>query len=164
VTFCWPLPRCFPTSATGEQVKDTGSIDAKYSKRDMQPIPDKEGHVLMLTSAEGTAKNSGGPLDGFSASIRETLDMTQGTGPSSGYVIFTKGGDEQVAKIEGSVKTEMKEGKPNTTFEGSYRVISGKGALADAKGSGTYSGHFTAEDAFHVEWKGEISGAATAKK
>jgi hypothetical protein len=148
------------TAATAEQMRDAGSIEAKYVKRDVQPIPDQEGHILMLADAQGKAANPGGPLDGFSVSIRETLDLTQGTGPKNGYVIFTKGGDEQVVRIDGMVKTVMKDGKPSTTFEGKYEFVSGKGALAGATGSGTYSGHFTAEDAFHVEWQGHISKSA----
>jgi hypothetical protein len=149
-------------SATAGEVQDSGSIDAKYVKRDVQPIPDQEQHILMLADAQGTASNPGGAVDGFSVSIRETLDLTQGTGPKNGYVIFSKGGDEQVVKIDGTVRTVMKDGKPSTTFEGNYHFVSGKGVLAGRKGSGTYSGYFTAEDAFHVEWKGHASNGKEA--
>ena len=34
------------SSALADKVKDSGSIDAVYVKRDMQPIPDQDGHVL----------------------------------------------------------------------------------------------------------------------
>ena len=68
-------------SALAESVKDTGSYEANYTKRDMQPIPDQDGHVLMLTETSGTATNPGGHLDGFSMIQRETADLRQGNGP-----------------------------------------------------------------------------------
>ena len=40
-----------PTIALAEGVKDTGGYDATYTKRDIQPIPDQDGHVLMLLEA-----------------------------------------------------------------------------------------------------------------
>jgi hypothetical protein len=154
----------FSTSTIADQVRDAGSIDGEVVKRDMQPIPDQEGHVLILSESKGTAANPGGSVDGFSVSIRESLDLSQGSGSQNGYVIFTKGSDEQVVKIHGTVRTVMKEGKPNTTFEGSYEVVAGKGALAESRGSGTYSGYFSTEDAFQVDWQGHKSGPKEAAK
>ena len=83
-----------PIKALAESVKDTGGYDATYTKRDIQPIPDQDGHVLMLFEATGTATNPGGPLDGFSVPDRGTADLRQGNGPRQGYVIFSKGSDQ----------------------------------------------------------------------
>ena len=142
------------TTALAESVKDAGSYEATYTKRDMQPIPDQDGHVLMLTEASGTATNPGGPLDGLSMIQRETADLRQGNGPQQGYVIFGKGSDQLIVKFEGDVTTTLKHGQPNTTMKGSYAVVGATGALAGTQGEGNYSGYFTAEDKFHIDWDG----------
>ena len=143
-----------PTNALAENVKDAGGYDATYTKRDIQPIPDQDGHVLMLSEATGTAANPGGPLDGFSVSDRGTADLRQGDGPQQGYVIFSKDSNQLIVRFEGKVVTTMKDGKPNTTMKGSYAVVSAGGALAGTKGEGGYSGYFTAEDKYHIDWNG----------
>jgi hypothetical protein len=143
-----------------DEVKDGGSMDNAYAKRDMQPIPDQEGHALLLTESTGTAVNPGGPIDGFKVTVREIADLRQGSGPQQGYVIYTKGSDQLVVKIEGNVTTTMKDGKPNTSMKGNYVFVSGTGALAGAEGKGAYSGYFTAEDKYHVDWEGTRSGGA----
>ena len=143
-----------PSNALAENVKDTGGYDATYTKRGIQPIPDQDGHVLMLSEATGTAANPGGPLDGFSVSDRGTADLRKGNGPQQGYVIFSKDSDQLIVRFEGNVLTTMKDGKPNTTMKGSYAVVSASGALAGTRGEGSYSGYFTAEDKYHIDWNG----------
>jgi hypothetical protein len=152
------------TTALAEKVKESGSIDATYVKKDVQPIPDQDGHMLTLSDARGVSKNTGGTgyLDGFSVNVRDFVDLTQGTGPQQGYVIYAKGSEQQVVKIDGMVTTTMKDGQPKTTFKGKWVVVNAKGALAGIKGEGTYSGHFTAEDKYHVDWEGTRSGAKAA--
>jgi hypothetical protein len=144
------------TTALADKIKESGSFDAAYVKRDAQPIPDQDGHMLSLTDAQGANKNTSGTgyLDGFSVNIRDFADLVQGNGPHQGYVIYVKDPDQQVIKIEGMVTTTMKDGKPNTTVKGNWVVVNGKGALAETKGEGTYSGYFTAEDKYHVDWEG----------
>ncbi|HEX9752384.1 MAG TPA: hypothetical protein VGA46_02905 [Methyloceanibacter sp.] len=153
-----------PTHALADKVNESGSMDATYAKRDVQPIPDQDGHILMLSDAAATNKDTAGTgfLDGFSATIREIVDLTRGTGPSQGYVIFSKGPDQLVLKLSGMTTTTMKDGQPNTTFKGSFSAVDGKGALADTEGEGTYSGYFTAEDKFHVDWEGTRTAAKDA--
>jgi hypothetical protein len=143
-----------PTTVLAESVKDTGSYDATYTKKDMQPIPDKDGHVLMLTEASGTATNPGGFVDGFSVTERGTADLHQGNGPQQGYVIFSKGSDQLIVRFEGNVTTTLKDGQPNTTMKGKYVFVSATGALAGTQGEGTYSGYFSAEDKYRIDWDG----------
>jgi hypothetical protein len=69
-----------------------------------------------------------------------------------------------VVKINGTVRTVMKDGKPATTFAGNYDVVAGNGALTAMTGSGKYSGHFSTDKAFHVEWQGHKSGSKEAAK
>jgi len=157
------------SSAFAEKIKESGTMDATYAKRDRQPIPDQDGHMLMLSEAVATAKDASGTgfLDGFSASIREIADLNRGNGPSQGYVIYSKGQDQFLVKINGMVTTTMKDGQPNTTFKGSWVAVNGTGALAGTEGEGSYSGYFTAEDKFHVDWEGSrsqpVGGVADTK-
>ena len=148
------------TSALADKVKDTGSYEATYTKRDVQPIPDQEGHVLLLTDASGTVTSQGGPADGFSVTERGIADLRQGNGPQQGYVIFSQGADQQFVRYEGNVTTTMKDGKPNTSMKGTYEIVAATGALAGTKGSGTYTGYFTAEDKYQVNWDGMRSGGS----
>ena len=142
------------TGAFADKIKDSGSFDAVYVKRDAQPIPDQDGHVLVLVDASGSATSTGGPLDGFSVIEREIADLRQGNGPQQGYVIFSKSSDQQIVRFEGKVTTTMKDGKPNTTMKGTYAIVAGTGALAGSEGEGTYSGYFTAGDKYHIDWEG----------
>jgi hypothetical protein len=152
------------SSALAEQFKDTGGYSATYTKKDMQPIPDQEGHALVLNEASGTATNPGGPLDGFSVIERGTADLRQGNGPQQGYVIFSKGSDQQIVRYEGLVTTTMKDGKPNTAMKGTYAVVGATGALAGTEGAGTYTGYFTAEDKYQVDWQGTRTKPKVAEK
>lgn len=139
------------TGALADKIKDAGSIDAAYVKRDAQAI--SEGHMLVLSESNGTSANPGGLVDGFAVSVRDFVDLRRGTGPQQGYVIYTKGSERQVVKIDGAVTTTMQDGKPNTTFKGAYTIAADEGTLG-VEGQGTYSGYFTAEDKFHVDWQG----------
>ena len=146
------LALIIPTySAFAAQKQDHGSFDAAYVKRDVQPIA--EGHILMLDEATGTNKG-GGRFDGFSVSCREIADLDHGNGSNNAYCLFTKGSDEQTIKVSGKVATEMNDEHPNTTLAGSWVVVSASGSLAGSKGEGTYAGYFTAEDKYHIDWKG----------
>ncbi len=144
------------SAALAGNMKDSGSMDLTYAKRDVQPIADADGHMLMLSEAVGTDKNTSGSeyLDGFSASIREIVDLSQGNGPEQGYVIFSKGGDQQIVKFNGLINTTMKDGHPNTSMHGKWSIVKAAGGLAGIQGDGTYAGYFTAEDKFHVDWEG----------
>jgi hypothetical protein len=39
-------------------------------------------------------------------------------------------------------------------MRGSYAIDSATGALAGTKGEGSYSGYFTAEDKYRIDWEG----------
>jgi hypothetical protein len=140
-----------PSGTLAGDVKDSGSINATYVKRDAQPI--SEGHMLVLSESSGTSANPGGLVDGFAVSIKDVVDLRQGNGSQQGYVIYTNGSQRQVVKIDGTVTTVMQDGQPKTTFKGNYTIAPGDGTFA-VDGQGTYSGYFTAEDKFHVDWEG----------
>lgn len=147
-----------PAGAFAEdKIKSSGSYDGTYTKRELLPIPDQEGHALLLTESAGTSVNPGGPLDGFSVVTREIADLRQGNGSHQGYVVFSKGDDQLVVNFDGAVTTVMKDGKPSTTMKGDYSVIGGAGTLAGTGGGGLYSGYFTAEDKYQLNWDGHMT-------
>ena len=84
----------------------------------------------------------------------EIADLRQGNGLHQGYVIYTNGSDQQIFKFDGKVKTTMKEGRPETTMQGKYVSVGGAGSLEGIDAEGTYTGYFTAEDKYHIDWKG----------
>jgi hypothetical protein len=98
------------TTALAEKIKDEGSFDASYVKREVVPVPDQEGHMLLLTESSGTTTNPGGLIDGFPTTVYEIADLRQGNGPHQGYVIYKKGADQQVVKWDGTVTTTDNEG------------------------------------------------------
>jgi hypothetical protein len=152
------------TSASADKLKDSGSVNMAYVKDCGQPIPDQDGHMFVFHEGEGTSTNKGGLVDGFSVRVRDITDLRQGTGAQQGYVIYSKGSDQRVDRIDGIVTTILKDGQPKTTFEGKWVIVNGTGALAGIEGGGTYAGYFTAEDRFHVDWEGSRSqpkGAVT---
>ncbi len=150
------------TSASADKLKDSGSVDMAYVKYCGQPIPDQDGHMFVFREGEGTSTNKGGLVDGFSVRFREIADLRQGTGAHQGYVIYSKGSDQRVDRIDGIVTTILKDGQPKITIEGKWVMVNGTGVLAGIEAEGTYAGYFTAEDRFHVDWEGSRSQAKGA--
>jgi hypothetical protein len=140
-----------------EMINDEGSFEATYVKREALPVPDQEGHVLLQAESSGTSSNPEGLIDGFATTAYEIADLRQGNGQQQGYVIFKKDADQQVVKFDGAVTTTMQDGQPKTTMKGKYVIVDGTGTLAGIEGEGTYTGYFTAEDKFHVDWEGSQS-------
>jgi hypothetical protein len=143
------------SAVSAMEMKDSGSFDAAYVKRDVHPID--QDHVLILSDSKGTSKNPNGYLDGFATTISDLVDLTQGNGSQQGYVIYSNGADQEIVKISGTVTTKMKDGHPDTSFQGTWVIVKATGRLNGARGEGTYSGYFAAEDKFHVDWQGQTA-------
>lgn len=130
----------------------------KYTKQEVIPVPQSQGHIIMLTNATtmNTDTSDTGFMSGANVVISEIVDLEQGNGPSRGYVTFTmKNGDEIVCEIRGDISTSMSaNGHPDTGFTGKWSYISGQGKYANITGSGNYQGHFVAQDEFVVDWNG----------
>src|SRR5687767_8293177 len=80
-------------SPVGERVKIAGAFTMAYVTQEKVSIPDGPGHVLLLTEARGTNRNTG-PNDfmpGAQVATREILDLAQGNGSSQGYVTLSMG-------------------------------------------------------------------------
>jgi hypothetical protein len=152
-----PMPRLSPVRG---DVKIAGTFTMRYATQEKLSIPDGAGHVLLLTEARGTNRNSG-PTDfmsGAQVAIREILDLAQGNGASQGYVTLWQAADSTLVKISGRVTTTMSpQGSPRTTFAGTWSYVKGTGQHEGIQGRGTYKGGFTSPTEFTVDWQGEYS-------
>lgn len=138
----------------------SGSFEATYSKRDVLPVGDQDGHILMLAEVNGTNTDASGTgfQNGSSVSVKEISDLVRGSGPSEGYCTITDGRDGTVVAIKGQITTTMKsDGTPKTTFKGKWRYVQGTGKYEGIQGEGSYEGYFVAQDRYHVDWKGSKS-------
>ncbi len=147
-------------SPAGRRVKIAGAFTMAYATQEKLGIPDGAGHVLLLTEAGGTNRNTG-PSDfmpGAHVAIREILDLAQGNGSSQGYVTMWQGADTVFGKISGRVTTTVSsQGSPSTTFVGTWAQEKGTGQYVGIKGRGSYKGGFVSQTEFTVDWQGEYS-------
>jgi hypothetical protein len=51
----------------------------------------------------------------------------------------------------------MKDGQPMTSFSGTWKKLSGTGKYEGIQGQGTYSGHFTSQTEYVVDWRGQAT-------
>ena len=134
---------------------DSGSFNMHYTKNNPIPVGDKEGHIIYLGEAHGTAK--GGWKDGGKVLNRDYVDIIKGNGTHQGYITVTRSGDKEVTKWSGKVNTTMNEdGTPNTTFAGNWVTVYGTGDFEQHVGKGgRYEGYFTSPTDYVVEWQNE---------
>lgn len=135
----------------------SGKAKLTQTKKEVIPVGDVEGHVLMIGESSGTNVSTGklAFMDGAKARSLGIYDLTKGNGSQSGYFILSKDDSETVVKVTGALKTVLSpEGKPLTTMSGEWKYVKCSGAFAGCTGQGTYQGAFTAENEFFVEFKG----------
>lgn len=138
----------------------SGKASMTYQKKEVVPIGDTEGHIIMLGVSNGQNSNTGNWdfMDGAAATTRSTADLIKGNGPQAGYFTLSKDGNETVAQYKGTIKTVLSaDGRPITSFSGTWEYIKCAGIYAGCSGEGTYQGHFISENAYVVEFKGNLS-------
>jgi hypothetical protein len=121
-------------------------------------ISDAEGHQVRLNKAEGNNLSTGETewMQNARAVNISFTDVTMGNGFHQGYVIIEKGSDRIVSRWEGKMTTKLSaDGQPVTTFEGNMWWTDATGKYENMHGTATYKGHFTSENTYSVEWKGE---------
>jgi hypothetical protein len=136
-----------------------GQFTGSYTKQEALPVPQAEGHVLILGEASGRNVGRDGTryMDGASIVNREIADLLQGNGPHRGYVTMRLGGDETVTRWNGHVTTTLnRDGTPNITFAGTWEKVRGNGMYRDGSGTGSYQGYFTSQTEYFVEWSGHL--------
>jgi hypothetical protein len=158
------LPAWSPAAAP---TKIAGSFTVKYAEQHPLPIPDAEGHALMLGRVHGVNRSTGPTayMDQGEVTSFEFGDLTQGNGPHQGYISMSQGSDSVISKWSGKVTTTLAPDKtPRTTFEGTWTKIRGTGQYSEITGKGTYKGHFISQIEYVCDWSGEISGQRVAAK
>jgi hypothetical protein len=139
-------------------MKVAGEMALTVTDENKVEVGDVENHVLNMTQYEGTNISVGEQelMDGAQVVNMGFSDLVMGNGPHQGYVKLIKGDDMAVAHWEGMVTTVVsEEGKPHTTFKGTYTYTGGAGQYQGIQGTGTYSGMFTSETTIKTEWAGE---------
>ena len=143
-----------------ETTKISGKMTATYTSMDSVVVGDVPGHMMTLSTAEGTNASTGeNPfMDGAKLLDMSSGDLVQGNGTDRGYARFTMDGDMVIAKYEGKVTTVMDaDDNPTTSFEGTWAYTKGTGKFENITGEGTYSGKMTSKKGFSVEWYGFYS-------
>lgn len=143
-----------------ERVKISGTFTMAYLRQERVEVPDVGAHVLAVTLAQGSNRNTG-PSDFMSGSqvtIAEMLDLVQGSGSSQGYVVQSKGPDSVFVRANGQVTTTLSpQRSPITTVRGDWTFVKGAGQYNGIRGRGTFKVGFTSESEFTVDWQGEYS-------
>jgi hypothetical protein len=157
---CILIAGLIATMANAGSNEMSGKATMTYSKKEVVPIGDTEGHILMLAVSSGLNSNTGNSdfMEGATATTRSTADLTKGNGPQAGYFTLSKDGNETVAKYEGIIKTVLSpEKKPMTSFSGKWKYVKCAGIYEGCTGEGTYQGHFISENDYVVEYKGTLN-------
>ena len=141
-----------------QKTKVAGKHTFAYTTQKMIDVGDAEGHMISLSEYDGfnvsTGKNKF--MDGAQDVGMGFSDLVKGNGPQQGYGNFSLNGDVIFWKHNGKIATTLSpEGKPVTTFEGSWTYTKGTGKYENIQGSGTYKGKLISRTIFIIEWEGE---------
>lgn len=123
------------------------------------PVNEANGHMLLLMQDSGPMKSTGLFGDG-SATDQGMNRLYQGNGEGQGYYTIKTDEGTSVAQWQGTVSTVVKDGVPNTSFKGTWKLISGSGKFENIKGRGVYDGYFTSESTRVINWKGTCTLAS----
>ena len=137
-----------------ELTRVAGTYTMTYSQRHPIPVPDADGHVVIVTGATGANKSTGpSPFeDGAQVTIVESADMIQGSGPHQGYAIISQNGNVAVRQWSGKLTTVLgPNNQPATSFKGTWSSVKGPA------GHGSYQGRITGPDTYTVEWTGQMA-------
>lgn len=141
-----------------QKTKIAGKHTFAYTKQNTINIGDIEGHVIMLDEFEGVNVSTGKNkfMDGAQEDAMGFYDLVMGNGPTHGYGKMSLNGDVVFWKHQGmTATTPSPEGKPVTTFEGSFTWTKGAGKYENIKGSGSFKGMPISRTIFIIEWEGE---------
>lgn len=144
-----------------------GTFSVRYAEQHPLPVPDAEGHALILGRVQGVNRSTGQTpyMDQGDVTSLEFADLVQGNGAQQGYIWMSQGADTVVSKWNGAVTTTLSSEKlPITSFAGTWTKVKGTGRYQAITGKGTYTGHFTSPTEYTVDWQGEISGERVASQ
>ena len=137
------------TQAKAETVKFT--VTNYITKLEAIPVPDVEGHVLLLIERRGVAVFEDGSVAAYHARLMG--DLTKYHGPAQGYSELTyPDGSKNMTKWQ--VTIEIPAGKKLPTFKGKGDYIKGTGRFEGIKGTISISGQFVTT--YGKETKGDM--------
>jgi hypothetical protein len=120
-------------------------------KSEAFPIPDKEGHVLVVAETQGYDLQAG-----RTAVNRVVSDLVKGNGRTFGYGTATEtDGDLLYYSFEGKVMTAVNAGgKQATTAEGTWMLTGGTGKWKQRDARGTWKNAVVGPGTVLAEWEG----------
>ncbi len=146
------------TSIAQQKIKVAGKHTLAYIKQNTINVGDTEDHIISLNEFEGFNVSTGEEkfMDGAQDVGMDFVDLVMGNGTGQGYGNFSLNGDIIFWKHQGNTTTTISpEGKPVTTFEGSWTYTKGTGKYENIQGSGTFKGKLMSRTIFIIEWEGE---------
>jgi len=149
---------CVPSLMAQEKFKIAGKATAAYTIREVIEVGDTEGHSLYLLKNEGFNESTGEHkfMDGGEVVWFGIADYIKGNGPHTVYMNISLNDYAVYTKAEGKTTTILSaEGKPVTTFEGSFTFTKGTGKYKNIQGSCTYKGKLFSGVIIVNEWEGE---------
>jgi len=149
---------CVSSLMAQQKFKIAGKATAAYTVREVVEVGDTEGHSLYLLKNEGFNESTGEHkfMDGAEVVWFAISDYIKGNGPHTVYLKMSLNDDVVCAKAEGKTTTILSpEGKPVTTFEGSFTFTKGTGKYKNIQGSCTYKGKLASSVIIINEWEGE---------
>ncbi len=133
-----------------------GTSNMTAEQQHVLPVTEADGHILMLSQDSGPM-NSVGMIGNGTATDRGMNRLFKGNGEGQGYHTLKTNEGTVVVQWLGTVKTTIKDDRPNTTFEGNWEIINGSGKFKNSEGRGSYNGYFTSETTRVINWKGTCS-------
>jgi hypothetical protein len=139
-----------------KKLMGTNKPDPPISRTVLSPGDDPQ-HELVLMIRRDITTSSDSDWNETEQFSYEQDDHVAGTGTHKGYFRrFHKNGETDYGTYEGMHKTSVKaDGSWEMTWEGTYKSTGGTGKFKNIKGSGTYRGKATAQEAL-TEWEGEV--------
>jgi hypothetical protein len=137
------------TQAKAETVKFT--VTSYITKVEAIPVPDVEGHVLILAERRGVAVFKDGTVAAYHTRIMG--DLTKSHGPCQGYTDLTyPDGSKTIIKYQLAI--EIPAGKKLPTFKGKGEYIKGTGRFEGVKGTNSFNGYYITP--YGKETKGDV--------
>ena len=137
------------TQAKAETVKFT--VTSYITKIEAIPVPDVEGHVLILAERRGVAVFEDGSTAAYHT--RFICDLTKSHGPVQGYTDLTyPDGSKTIVKYQCTI--EIPAGKKLPTIKGKGDYIKGTGRFEGIKGTVSFNGYYVTP--YGKETKGDI--------
>jgi hypothetical protein len=135
-----------------------GKMNCAFTDKKQFAIGNVDGHILALNQSTGNNVSTGLGvfMDGAAVVNYSVGDLVNGSGPQFGYVMFAKGPDTTYAKWDHTLTTSVTaEGKPETTFKGTFTFAGGTGQYKGIQGYGHFTGAFSTPTAYSVDWECE---------